>query len=394
MEHSVTGSTFLVFLTAPPVDKKIMGKSIFLIIIGTFVAGSVLFIQASDTRIATTTTQAVYQEKVLAREIARSATGIAHMRLQQAGANYDLALSKINGSNHDGTPNLQGALSGALNNGTFKIKAIPLDGQNIKIESTGIFNDVEEKIVSYYRVDMLVVKEPSRLKVEFIESQAGWCSAVYLQQFIEIPPGQDLGDVLGIPADSAATIAGQISSDGLWFEKAPEMIFDSGHYRDGETVEPADIALATGTRMNFFIGVDQNCSEEGNWMEEFSDSLYDHIHYAMDHETSVTEMLEGTYAMIELNDFDDQTWRIAFEDQNFYTVQQYNDIKLKGYGDGNWDSVEGTWGGTGWGEDSDGYRDLNDWGNQPDYSDQVFEVELVPCGGPCIIEEVVDDLPL
>ena len=59
-----------------------MGKALYIIVIGTFVAGSVLYMQSSNTNIATTTRQATYQEKVLAREIARSANGVAHLKLQ------------------------------------------------------------------------------------------------------------------------------------------------------------------------------------------------------------------------------------------------------------------------------------------------------------------------
>lgn len=353
-----------------------MGKALYIIVIGTFVAGSVLYIQSSSTKIATTDRQADYQERILAREIARSAKGMAHMRLQQAGANYNAALGSINGFSEGGAAKQTGLYTGAMNKGEYRIKATPIDGQNIKVETVGVYNGIEEKIVSYHRVEMLVVNEPSRLRAEFIDSMAGWCSAVFLQQYIPISPG-----------DSTGATTGVVSADGLWFEKYPEMVFDSGHYRNGESVEPADIVLSTGTRMNFFIGVDKNCSEEGEWVTEFNADDYDHIHYAMDHEESVTSMLEGTYSMIELYHADDQTWRIAFEDQNFYSTQQYNDIKINGYGDGYWDTEEGTWGGDGWDDDADGYRLLGNHGGQPDYSDQVFEIALLPCGGPCTVQE-------
>lgn len=355
-----------------------MGKALYIIVIGTFVAGSVLYMQSSNTNIATTTRQASYQEKVLAREIARSANGVAHLKLQQAGADYDEAVGNINGFNNDGSPKTNGDFTGSMNDGTFRIRAIPLDGQNIKVETVGMFAGVEEKIVSYHRVDVLVVNEPSKLRAEFIDSMAGWCSAVYLQQFIPISPG-----------DSTGATTGVVSADGQWFEKYPEMIFDSGHNRNGESVQPADLILDTGTRMNFFIGVDIGCAHKGEWVDTFNPDDYDHIHYAMDHEVSVTSMLEGTYSMIELHETDDQTWRIAFEDQNFYTEAQYNDIKLNGYGNGFWDHDEGTWGGEGWDADLYGYRALGNHGNQPDYSDQVIEVELLSCREvSCEVEEV------
>ena len=55
-----------------------------------------------------------------------------------------------------------------MNDGTFRIRAIPLDGQNIKVETVGMFAGVEEKIVSYHRVDVLVVNEPSKLRAELL----------------------------------------------------------------------------------------------------------------------------------------------------------------------------------------------------------------------------------
>ena len=353
-----------------------MGKALYIIVIGTFVAGSVLYMQSSNTKIATVDRQADYQEKVLAREIARSANGIAHLRLQEAGSNFDLALANINGFDKDGKPNKNGVFKGSLNQGQYRIRAIPLDGQNIKVETVGIYGGAEEEIVSYHRVEMLVVSEPSTLRAEFIMSEAGWCSAVFLQRYIPIEHVDVLSDTTGV-----------VSADGLWFEKYPEMIFDSGHYRNGETVEPSDIVLDTGTRMNFFIGVDKGCAHKGVWVDEFNQDNYSHIHYAMDHEESVTEMLEGTYSMIELNHLHDQKWRIAFEDQAHYSEEQYTDIKINGYGNGSWDSVDGTFGGDGWDEGLDGYKELKNWGSQPDYSDQVFEIELLKCGGPCVVEE-------
>ena len=216
-----------------------------------------------------------------------------------------------------------------------------------------------------------MVKEPSTMNVKFIDSMAGYCSSVYLQQNIPIAYG-----------DSTSATTGTVSADGKWFIKNPEMIFVAGHNRNGLDVEPADIVLDTGTRINFFIGVDPDCSEKGKVVTEFDLSVYDWIHYALETDHDVLEMEEGKYSILEVNPAHDQQWRIAFEDLPSFSEAQHADIKLNGYG-GSWDNVLQTYGGTGWGTDSDGYKQLNDYGWKPDYSDQVIEVTLIPCGSSC-----------
>ena len=353
---------------------SIMGKAVLIIILGAVVAGSVTYMQASQTQVATTDRQSLYQEEVLAREIARSAHGLAKLRLQQASTTTDAAVGSINGHHKDGSIKLHGKMKGDMMDGKYEVWAKAVDGQNIKLETVGIFNGVREVITSYYRLEMLVVKEPSTMRVEFIESMAGYCSAVYLQQYIPISPG-----------DSTGAITGVVSADGKWFIKNPEMIFVAGHNRDGLDTAPADVFLDTGTRMNFFIGVDPNCSEEGVWVDTFDSSDYDWIHYALETTSDIRSMQEGRYSMIELHHSNDQQWRIAFEDLQHFSAEQHADIKTNGYG-GSWDEDDMTYGGTGWGVDLSGYRDLYDYGWKPDYSDQVIEVTLTPCGGPCDVE--------
>lgn len=355
-----------------------MGKGILLVLVGSLLAGSVMFMQSSETRISTTTRQALYQREILAREIARSAHGIAKLKLQQAKSNYDLALGNINGWNHDGTVNMGGKMVGAFQGGNFEVSAMPIDGQNIKLKTVGIFDNVRETITSYYRVEMLVVNEPSQLTVEFLQSMAGYCSAVFLQQYIPISPG-----------DSTGATTGVVSGDGEWFIKHPEMIFVSGHNRDGTSTTPAGVSLNTGTRMNFFIGVDPDCSEEGIWEDTYNPSLYDWEHHALVTESSVTQMQEGKYAMIEQHQSNEQRWRIAFEDLTTFSDVQHADIKMNGYG-GLWNGVLQTYGGLGWSAlDLLGYNELIDFGNKPDFSDQVIEITLMPCGGPCPVEEAI-----
>lgn len=349
-----------------------MGKAIIVIILGTIVAGSIMYMQSSATRLETTTRQAVYQDEMLAREIARSAHGIARMKIQQANLNYDLAIANINGWNADGTVNFGGKLKGAFQGGQFEVFASPLDGQNIKLHTTGIYNDVKETITSYYRFEMLQVKDPSIMNIEFIDSMAGYCSAVYLQQFIPISPG-----------DSLFATTGVVSDDGEWFIKDPDMIFTAGHDRNGTNTTPSDVILTPGTQMNFFIGVDTNCSEEGVWVDDYDPLVYDWIHQALQTDSDISAMQETKYAMIEQHHANDQRWRIAFEDLTSFSDVQHADIKLNSYGD-DWDEAAQTYGGSGWlVTDGMGYRALENTSAKPDFSDQVIQITLTPCEGSC-----------
>ena len=136
--------------------------------------------------------------------------------------------------------------------------------------------------------------------------------------------------------------------------------------------------------MNFFIGVDKDCSEEGLMEDNFVSDTYDWVHHALEEDTeNLEDLQEGLYSMIEQNETNDQTWRIAFEDLRNFSDAQMEDIKGNSYG-GNWNGETYTYGGSGWDEqDALGYRRLRDFGWKPDFSDQVIEVTLAPCGGPC-----------
>lgn len=193
------------------------------------------------------------------------------------------------------------------------------------------------------------------LHAEFIESMAGWCSGIYLEMYI--------------PDNSEPT----------GYRKEIGTVFDPGKNRDGASATFSQL-LDPGTQMNFVLAVDKNCSSKDQEGISIDDDTYNHYHYALELDAEkLAEMTEGTYAMIE--DYDNQAgkWRIAFEDQNFYSETQYLDIKQNGYGNSKWNSKKQTWGGNGWDHNSlTGLRTLEDYGSQPDYSDQVFWVELVP----------------
>ena len=343
-----------------------MGKAVLIILMGTMGAGMFMMLQTNDTSHATNTIQSSYQEKLLAREIARSAHGMAERKVQESSS-FENALASVNGRLPDGSLNSAGMMSGDYQGGSYEVKATPVDGQILRLDAKGEFNGIEETISSYYRVEMLVVNEPSTMTVEFIDSMAGYCSSVYLEQYIPMPPG----------ADSSSAISGTVSDDGEWFISNPIMLFVSGHNRNGLDTSPTDLTLAPDSRLNFFIGVDPDCSEEGANHPVFNESAWDWIHYALETESDVTEMTEGKYAMIEQHGSNAQRWRIAFEDLRNFSADQHADIKENGYG-GVWIESLLSYLGLGWIMQPDGYKNLENHGDKPDFSDQVIEVTLNP----------------
>lgn len=200
------------------------------------------------------------------------------------------------------------------------------------------------------------------LNAGFIDSMAGWCSAIYLEQ--RVPD----------------------NTEESGYRTEIDMVFDSGHWRNGEETSFAKV-LETGTLMNFILAVDKNCSSENQQGIAWDDETFNHHHYSLEFEEEGGEMeiTSGTFAMIESWRGEDSKWRISFEDQNFYDEEQYLDIKKYGYGDSNWALSEAlglmTWGGDGWEYSSEAegrLRVLENHGSQPDYSDQVFWITLEP----------------
>ncbi len=167
-----------------------MGKAVLIILAGMMGAGMYMVSQTNDTSHATTIVQTSYQAKLLAREIARSAHDMASRKVQQAPS-YENALASINGRNNDGSVNMAGAMTGDLQGGTYEVQITPVDGQIMRINATGIFDGVRETISTYYKKDIMVVSELSTMEVEFVDSMAGYCSAVFLERYIPMLPGAD-----------------------------------------------------------------------------------------------------------------------------------------------------------------------------------------------------------
>ena len=365
-----------------------MGNGLLIIVFGAVLAATVLSFQQKQTALATTERQTEYEEEVLAREIARSAYSIAKKLVQSAGDDLSLAISNVNGVLSNGAPDHKGELTGIYQGGNYAAQAFTVDGQNVKIRATGWFGDAEHIINENYYVGMLTVKDSSKVTIEFLESMAGYCSAVFLQRFVPNNGGKPTmtGNFGNDELKGYALGKMILTDDEKYWILPPEMILNSGHYREGDElrVTPDGIVLSPGTRTNFFIGVDKDCSEEGVWEEQYDESRYDWIHNALEEDTeNLEDLQEGPYAMIEAHATDAQKWRIAFEDLRSFSVKQHEDIKAYGYG-GSWDADLQTYGGSGWMEkDAMGYRKLRDFGNKPDFSDQVIQVTFNACSGSC-----------
>jgi hypothetical protein len=343
-----------------------MGKLAALLAAAAIMGGSIMLFQSKRTGVETDQQQAYRQGQILAREIARSGH---NMVLSQARREQrekpDLSITevvkRVNGED--------GVVRGELQGGSFEAFVYQTSSSSYRVQSAGFFEVSSHKVESerlekdVLGEDILEVGQPSRLRVTFLQSKAGYCSAVYLQRILpDLAPEN---------------------------QPEPELIFTPGHNRDGASADApdaADILLAPGTRMNFILAVDADfsCEREGDDIP-ITHSSYDYTRDALvDDVDDLGEMLEGKYAMIQQHDTQPGVWRIAFEDISPVTDARLLDTKQNGYGSTNWNKKKGTYGGDGWDMGADGYWELHDYGtdsdgkNKPDFDDQVIEVELIP----------------
>lgn len=327
-----------------------MGRAALLMAMLGFLVTHIRFAQTERTIFETDRHQSERQAEILAREIARSgydATISRMLRLAKANGDADLEalVSEMNDELGRAVRSHQG--------GVYEARVYPISASTFGVVSIGRYGDATHRIgASRLRPGILEVTQPSRLKATFIDSQAGYCSAIYLQRWV--PNG-----------------------DGTYTEETPELVFASGKDRDDSTTVHTTL-LKPGELMNFMLAVDMDCSLRGQPLSWQQHHRYDYHHVALSSEAgSLEEMQEGKYAMIEPHPFQNGIWRIGFEDLIQFSDAQHGDVKQNGYGYG-WDRDAQTYGGTGWRTNATGYRLLQDYGNKPDFSDQVFEVELIP----------------
>lgn len=354
-----------------------MGKAAILLVLAAGITVSYGMLSSQETGLHTAKNQAEYEERVIAREIARTGFNVAMGTLRQHGDDLQAGVAAINGT--------LGYMEAENQGGFYRAHARFRSGHSVEVISTGYFGGafVEQdymggatyKIEDNYQYEVsrapLHVAECSRLNMVFLQSMAGYCSAVYMQRIL---PGLDELE-------------------------EPEMIYAPGRNRNDES-NIVERILDAGTQMNFFLAVSQNCNASygtGQWgtnqwqtydteNHQFNASHYNHIHYALDLEAGkLSEMQESPWAMVEQHPLNNQRWRIAWEDQNNQnwnlapTHRHFHDwtrslggLKMHGYSGNGWPSVD-AW----------GYRTLEDHGSRPDFSDQVVELWMEPasCDG-------------
>jgi hypothetical protein len=345
-----------------------MGKALLIMVLGTGLFVSMGYMSTQEGLVRTASQQAGYEEEVLAREIARSGFNVAMGIIRPYGANLLDAVNAVNGT--------AGVMSGSHQGGEYRVRARLLEGFTVEVIATGYFgghwdgetyeDGARHVMADRYQVPVLMARRCSALRVQFIQSQAGYCSAIYLQRY-----------PLGVTAANLP---------------APEMLFAASHNADYDTLT-VNKYVDAGTQMNFFIGVDQNCSTRPGGASGpistvraydvlshvYRASDYDYVHQALELQVErLDDMSESPWALVEQHPDDNQRWRIGWEDihntswLNRNTTNPRNSLyALKEFGyDTNGDGR-----GDGWTQrDSYGYRLLRD--GSLDLSDQVVQVQL------------------
>jgi hypothetical protein len=348
-----------------------MGKAILIIVVGAGLFTARSFLSSHETEKLTRQQQGSYEENVLAREIARSGFNVAMGKLRQYGDSLHFGITDINGE--------QGYMEGEYQGGVYRVRVEPTSGHSVEVISEGYFGGAFDNQGAYIGgathemgdsygsqneyylpTPPLEAKTCSSLEATFLQSEAGYCSAVFLQRRI-----------LGVPDDE---------------QPAPEMIFAAGRHRTGGSLTVEKL-IQSSTQMNFFIGVDKDCSTEPpDWTtydyesHVYNEADYDHIHYGLSGEVDdLGRMQESIWGLIEQHPNDSQRWRIAWEDQHETSWDQPGSTDPSS-------SLQATkrygYDGEGWATaDSWGYRTLMDYGSRPDFSDQVIDVSLTPTTG-------------
>ncbi len=330
-----------------------------------------------QTLVRTTGQQGDHAEQLIAREIARSGFNVAMGIARQHGSDLYEAVQAINGDD--------GALTGEHQGGEYVVEAYLSDGFTLNIESRGYFGGAwsgddyeggaQHLMEDNYQVRVLKSQQCSALNARYLESDAGYCSGIYLQRYPAGATAANLPD--------------------------PEMVFPVAS-KDDNVDLTAEFVIPAGTQMDFFIGVDKKCDHRPDspatydvTSHEYDEGDYDHIHNAIEFPFENFDYItESDWAFVEQHPADNQKWRIGWEDLHHPEwmgdgsddpEQNLQALKRLGYeGDAAnpWPTRDGF-----------GYRDLEDFwvrdghskhdeddhtAFRPDFSDQVVEVWLDP----------------
>ena len=413
-----------------------MGKVALLIVLGTGLASATILFTSQETDVRSAAVQGVYEADVIAREIARSAFNTASADVHRYGTDIDAALGAFGDEVTDCANGKQLCVrrTGEMQGGTFVVEASHDGGNGVDIYAKGFFSynaggetvAADHEINESQSVGVLRVSEGGLLRIQFVDSWAGYCSAIFLKR----------------------TLPGVADED----QPLPEMVYAPGNRRNGERNVGIEVELAPGTQMNFAIGVDNNCGGSGTRPNShprlrhrsaqalrdsdgdnkadstglaalaaemasyrYRESDWAWVHWALDASTvSLDDPREGPWAMVETDPLNNQRWRVAFEDIHRWNLgpddDGYHNPNLslwatKNYGydwSGSYKTPGSDGRGDGWtdvvrtvieAEDpgnplsaytvrdvagSDGFHDLRDTGTPADFSDQVIMVEIIP----------------
>ncbi len=340
-----------------------MGKLALLLVAASMVGGVVVLSQSDQTSVESVNRLGERQEEIIAREIARSGYNYmrAHAKSVERSTTLDIDafVKQVNGGS------AKSWHKGALQGGEYETQITPMGTSSYTVTSIGRYGDAEVRIGSTLLASgLLVTVQPTKLNFKFVESKAGYCSGVYLQQ---TPPGWVEGQPL----------------------PEPEIIFTASKNRDGFEGDYTK-SIPPGTQVNFFLVVDQNCSNRSMSDEEqralpMTSSTYDYYYSALEYDSASGEMKTGARAMVTHSKADPNVYRVAFEDIKKFSVEQHNDIKRNGYGSHGWKKVDNVWtyGGNGWAKDAaTGFVRTGNTSKWPDFSDQVFDVTMITPDNP------------
>ncbi len=431
-----------------------MGKYALLLVAAFSVAGAKLLSSTQETDIKASQGQSEYDADLLAREIARSAYNAAVADANLEGSDVPAALLAVGvpvvSENQTAANKCANGVpvcyrrEGAMQGGRYRVEASITGGNRVDIYARGQYDYTavqtdntqpnfgrNVRVPKVYEINemrsvgVLQVARSGILSIQFVDSQAGYCSAIFLQR---TPPGGVAGPM--------------------------EMVYVPGHNRNGDRNVGLERVLEPGVQMNFAIGVETGCAMQNKYFEDGNakwdaakgqyvnksggnrmyflrnakgemvvDSVgvqqfmanytyraadWNWVHWALDSGSLVNgDPQEAPWGMVESDPLNAQRWRIAFEDIDNWNLPPtnpgYNNPNLSlwatkrfGYdtnhdniGDG-WDDVRRTvielkdpkkpWEGYKVSEKSgsDGFHDLRDTGSPADFSDQVIMIEIRP----------------
>ena len=350
-----------------------MGKALLVIVLGSSVVLASQLFSSVDGEKKTARDERGYQEEVIAREIAQSAFNVGMGEIRSHGNSVLIGARALNGPDNAGRAGTYD--TGRFAGGSYTIRAEPTSGHSAQIVATGTYGGATVTMHDEHSVPVMEAPKAGGFEVEFVKSEAGYCSAVYYVAYT-----RDLAE-------------GEVPT--------PQLLFDLDNRHDKKPDPVRYIQVQPGTVMNFFIAVKKGAGCELQKKVgceardvEFDPTKYDHVHYALDVEAgSLDQAKESIWALVEAGPPGSNEWRIGWEDLHYPQwddrdsddpEQSFQALKRLGYD------------GLGWMVDpADGYYvDLGDeWlrdgkindgqstSYRPDFSDQVIKVRFVPASG-------------